>query len=165
LLVSTPTHLAALEDIQDSLKWLREVISGLPVEALDWVPSPGGNSITVLASHALPSSVYWMQAGSGMAPSHAAYVRDHRNRAFEQRGLSEGDLSSVIDRAATDVEAALRAGTGQHLAARFTLDDEPDEPPVSGATCLVHGASHLREHVGQAALMRDLWLPRATKRD
>lgn len=163
--MSTPTHLAALEDIQDSLKWLREVISGLPVEALDWVPAPGANSITVLASHAVPSTVYWVQAGSGKDPSHAAYVQNHRKRAFEANRLTELDLRSLIDQAEADAEAALRDGTDQHLTARFTLDDEPDEPPVSGATCLVHGASHLREHVGQAALVRDLWLARATEQD
>jgi uncharacterized damage-inducible protein DinB len=163
--MSTPTHLAALEDIQDSLKWLREVITGLPVEALDWVAAPGANSITVLASHAIPSTVYWMQAGSGKNPSHAAYVRDHRNRAFEAKRLSEADLLSLIDRAEADAEAALRDGVDAHLAARFTLDDEPDEPPVSGATCLVHGASHLREHTGQASLTRELWLAQAAQRD
>jgi uncharacterized damage-inducible protein DinB len=161
--MSTPTHLAALEDVQDSLKWLREVISGLSAEALDWVPAPGTNSITVLASHALPSSVYWMQAGSGRDPSHAAYVQHFRNQAFDTKGLAEGDLASLIDRAQADAEAALRSGTDSQLAAQFTLDDEPDEPAVTGATCLIHGASHLREHIGQAALLRDLWLARATK--
>ena len=163
--MSTPTHLAALEDIQDSLKWLREVIAGLPVEALDWVPAPHANSITVLTSHALPSNTYWMQAGSGQRPSHAAYVSNFRNQAFDAKSLSESDLVSLIERAERDAEAALRQGTVEHLADHFTLDDEPDEPPVSGATCLVHGASHLREHVGQAALMRDLWLARAAQQD
>ncbi|MEX0781193.1 MAG: DinB family protein [Dehalococcoidia bacterium] len=163
--MSTPTHLAALEDVEDSLKWLREVISGLPMEALDLVPAPGANSITVLVSHALPSTVFWVQAGSGKAPSHRAYVKNHRNQAFEKSGLSEADLIRVIDSAGRAAEAALQDGSEAHLAALYEHDDEPDEPPVTGATCLVHGVSHLREHVGQAALMRDLWLARATKQD
>jgi hypothetical protein len=98
-----------------------------------------------------------------MEPSHRAYVQDHRNRAFEAAGLGEGDLVGLIERTERDVEATLREGKGVHLDARFTLDDAPDEPPVTGATCLVHGTSHLREHVGQSALTRELWLALATE--
>ncbi|HEX6031091.1 MAG TPA: DinB family protein [Tepidiformaceae bacterium] len=156
--MSTPTHLAALEDIQDSLKWLREVVTGLPVQALDWVPAAGANPITVLASHAIPSTLYWAEAGSGKSPSHRAYVENHRRAAFETNGLTSEDLLARIEQAEAAVEAALRDGREEHLVERFSLDDEPDEAAVSGATCLLHGASHLREHVGQAALTRDFWL-------
>ncbi|MGH2607962.1 MAG: DinB family protein, partial [Tepidiformaceae bacterium] len=143
--MSTLTHLAALEDIQDSLKWLGEVITGLPVDALDWVPSRGANSIAVLASHAVPSTVFWVLAGSGKNPSHAAYVRDHRTRSFQVRDMSDASLLSVIHRAAAEVEAVLRQGTEADLAAPYAHDDEPGEQPVTGVTGLVHGASHLRE--------------------
>lgn len=162
--MSTLTHLAALEDIKDSMKWLREVVAGLPVEALDWAPASGTNSIAVLLSHALPSTVFWVQAGSGKAPSHRAYVENYRSKAFERRGLSERDLLALIASAESQVEDVLRGGTEEHLRAQHQHDDEPDEPPVSGASCLVHGASHLREHAGQAALLRDLWLAGAAER-
>ncbi len=63
--MSTPTLEAALDDPRDSFRWLEEIVTGLSVEAQDWVPAPGINSITALICHALPSTRYWMPARSG----------------------------------------------------------------------------------------------------
>ena len=40
--------------------------------------------------------------------------------------------------------------------------EQTDVPTRTGLECLFHALAHLREHVGQAQLMRDLWLARAT---
>jgi uncharacterized damage-inducible protein DinB len=158
--MSTPTHLAALDDILDSLRWLRESVAGLPVEALDWSPGPDSNSITVLVCHALPSARFWVRAGSGENPSHREYAETERREAFEMRGESERFLLDMLTNYEADIGVALSKGTEEHLAATYIMDDEPDEEQ-SGPYCLVHAASHLREHAGQVALTRDLWLGRA----
>jgi hypothetical protein len=159
--MSTATHLATLEDIQDSLKWLRESIAGLPPEGLNWAPAAGTNSIAVLVRHALPSTAFWGAAGGGRTPSHRTYVEDERTPAFLAAAETEESLRALIDRVERELDAVLRHGKDEHLDVQVLMDDEPDEPPVSGAYCLVHAASHLREHAGQVALTRDLWLARA----
>lgn len=160
--MSTPTHLAALDDIRDALNWLRETVAGLPVEALDWPPGPGTNSIAVLGRHALSSTVFWASAGTGQDPSHRAYVQQERLPAFESRGMTARSLSAEIDETLKKLDNILREGEEAHLRSMLSWP-ESDATPRTGAGCLVHAASHLREHVGQAALTRDLWLARATE--
>lgn len=159
--MSTRTHEAALEDIRDSFRWLREIVGDLPVEALDWAPAPGTNSITALICHALPSTRFWVRAGSGENPSHRAYVAHERTGQFERKGEAARFHLDQLTNFEADIEIALRDRTDEHLAALFAWDDRPGEPPTTGAGCLLHAASHLREHAGQAALTRDLWLARA----
>ncbi len=159
--MSTPTHEATLDVIRDSLKWLRESLDGMPAQAVNWTPGEGTNSVAVLIRHALPSTVFWVRSGSGEYPSSRAYTAEERTPAFEATGETRQSLLRRVDEAERRIEATLRAGTEAHLAAQVVMDDEPDEPPMSGAKCLVHAASHLREHAGQAALTRELWLARA----
>ena len=162
--MSTPTHLAVHEDIQDSLRWLRDTVSGLPVEALDWQPGPEANSITVLVCHALWSTRFWVWTGCGRNPSHREYVETERAEAFRMRGESDRFLLGWITNIEADVGVAIRGGRDEHLTAEYPMDDaEPDDGARTGASCLVHAASHLREHVGQVALTRDLWLARRTE--
>ena len=161
--MSTPTHEAALADVRDSLSWLRQIITDLPVEALDWTPAPGTNSITALLCHVLPSTRFWVRAGSGHNPSHRAYVENERTGQFERKGESATFHIDQLVNFDADIELALRGGTEEHLAAEFAMDDEPGEAAKTGAGCLIHAASHLREHAGQAVLTRDLWLARATR--
>ena len=158
--MTTPTHEAALDDVRDSFSWLRETVVDLPPEALDSVPAPGANSITVLICHALPSTRFWMRAGSGMSPSNRSYVLNERAGQFERKGESSRYHLDSLTSFNADIEVALREGSEEHLAALFGMDDEPDEIPITGAHCLMHGVSHLREHAGQAALTRQLWLAR-----
>jgi hypothetical protein len=159
--MSTATHLATVDDVHDCLRWLRETISGLPVEGLDWAPAPGANSITVLTLHALWSTRFWVETGSGKGPSHRRYVKEERADAFRMRGESERFLQDWITNIEVDVEVASRSGRDEHLITEYALDDEGrDDIPRTGASCLVHAASHLREHAGQIALTRDLWLAR-----
>ena len=158
--MSTPTHEATLDDIRDTFAWLREIVTDLPVKALDWRPAARANSITALVCHALPSTRFWVRAGSGGAPSHRDYVKNERNGQFERKGDSARSHLDQLINFELDIEIALRNGTEAHLAMLFAMDDEPDELPVTGAYCLIHAASHLREHAGQAALLRDLWRER-----
>lgn len=161
--MSTPTHLAALDVIRDSMKWLRESLDGMPAEAVNWTPGEGTNSVAVLIRHALPSTVFWARSGSGENPSSQAYTAEERTPAFAATRETRQSLLQMIDDAERRIEAILRAGTEAHLAAQVVMDDDPDEPPISGAKCLVHAAAHLREHAGQTALTRQLWLARATR--
>ena len=157
----TPTHAATLIVLRESLTMLRDAVAGLPDEAADWRPVPGTNSVAVLLTHALTSSRFFLGNGSGRPGSIVHYRAEERARAFEASGLAIGELVRAIDAFIPEAEEILANGDAASLAG--VLDwraESPGEPTRTGVECLFRAVAHLREHVGQVQLMRDLWLAR-----
>jgi hypothetical protein len=143
-----------------SLDMLREALVGLPDAAAEWKPLPTANSLNVLVVHSLTSSRFFLGCGAGRALSRRQYLESDRVAAFEARGLPIAALVSAIDAAAAEFDALLAAAPADALAATVAWPDYPEER-YTGAECVIRAIAHLREHVGQVQLMRDLWLARS----
>jgi hypothetical protein len=157
----TPTHKVTNDVARQSFAMLKEAIAGLPDEAFDWTPAPNTNSLTVLTRHSIAASRFFFGVASGRPGSIAAYRRGDRAEAFRSQGGDAAGLTRAIDAFLPEMDSILTGGTEAHLGEMTGWPEEAPEVPVrTGAEILVSGIGHLREHVGQAQLMRDLWLAR-----
>jgi hypothetical protein len=144
-----PTIEAAREIFDESVDHLREAIEGLTPEALAWRPAgEESNPITVLAVHGMHSSRWWLTIARGLPLPE----RD-RPSEFEAESASDSELLSFVDEMAADCRARLDPGDVLDLTASRPL---PEGEPVSAAWALLHALEHLREHVAQAQLTRQL---------
>jgi uncharacterized damage-inducible protein DinB len=66
-------------------------------------------------------------------------------------------LRAALRSSLAEVESALGGAEAAALAAPAGWS-WPDGGRPTGAELLVHAVAHFREHAGQAALLRDLWL-------
>ena len=156
--MTTPLHQATLAVTNQSFAMLKEAIRDLPEEAFDWTPAPNTNSLTVLVRHCVAAARFFYGVASGIPGSVAEYRRGDRAEAFRAVGGDAQTLAKLIDDFLPEVERILGQGTAPHLFENYGWPEEaPDMPTRTGAEMLVSGAAHIREHVGQAQLMRDLW--------
>jgi hypothetical protein len=148
--MSDPTIEAAREIFDESVDHLREAIEGLSPETLNWRPAgEETNPIAVLAVHGMHSSRWWFTIARGLP-------LPERDRPSEFVAESGGDaeLLAFVDRMAEDCRARLDAEEPFDATASRPV---PDDEPVSAAWALLHALEHLREHVAQAQLTRQLW--------
>ncbi len=142
--------------IDTALSGLRELLQGLPLEALDWRPWDGANSLSVLVLHSVSSTRFWLKAAAGDAPSLAAYREGPRADAFAARGLSVDQLVTSLDELRRELPALVARLSEDSLAAMLRWPEDPSLS-LTGADALVRAYGHLREHLGQAELTRDAW--------
>lgn len=141
----------AREIFRDQHKWWREIVGDLDAEALNWRPGGETNSLAVLVAHAFDSERYWTAEAAGITLD-----RD-REAKFRTVARDDGDLLSIIDASAQDVDGFIERITAETL-----LSESVRRGTVrSGAWCLLHAIEHSREHTGQAALTRQLYEQRA----
>lgn len=146
---------ATLVVARESFAMLREALDGLPDEAMDWTPVEGTNALGVLTMHSITSTRFWIRAGIGDDVSFDEYRTQERAAAFESKGKDASSLVAAIDQCVQELERILQGADPAAVEATRW----PDDPSMTktGARCLVHAIGHLREHVGQAQLTRDLW--------
>ena len=130
---------------------IRQGLEGQAAEALNWRPTPDGNSIAGLLAHMLESSTFLLQLGLGNT------VPRDREAQFAATAPDAQALLARLDEAWPRLLEAARAYTPETLAASRELRGNP----VTGAWCLVHTCEHLMEHWGQIQLTRDLYATRA----
>ncbi len=140
---------AAREDIHAA-------IDGLPTDALNWRPAPEDtNSIAVLAIHSLTSTRTWL----AVAVDEPLPSRD-RDAEFEAIARKPAELLHFVD-SATAVCLALvdKSRTVDWSALRDAqpAPGDAETRQVFAAWALLHALEHLREHVGQMSLTRQLW--------
>ncbi len=140
---------------------MRAAIDGLPPDALNWRPTPDDtNSIAVLAIHSLTSTRHWL----AVAVDEPLPSRD-RDAEFEASARKPAELLHFVD-SATAVCLSLvdKDRTVEWSALRDHWDPKRDLQ-VFAAWALLHALEHLREHVGQLSLTRQLWEQRESRRD
>jgi len=152
-----PTYEAANYVLRDSFTMLSDALEGLPDAALDWTPVAGTSSLAVLATHSVTSTLFWVAAAAGASPEREEYIAKQRPAAFRTRGATAEELRERIASTISEVTRLLSQGTDVSLEAAMPWIEDGGRRR-SGAECLMHAVGHLREHVGQAQLMRDLWL-------
>jgi hypothetical protein len=151
--MSDPTIEAAREIFDESVDHLREAIEGLSPETLNWRPAgEETNPIAVLAVHGMHSSRWWFTIARGFPLPE----RDRPSEFVTETG-GDAELLAFVDRMAADCRAKLDADEPFDPTATRPV---PDDDPVSAAWALLHALEHLREHVAQAQLTRQLWQQR-----
>jgi hypothetical protein len=145
---------------RESFTMMRSALEGLPPEALAWKPAADANTISVLVTHSITATRFWMDAGAGRQRSIAEYRAGERAESFRTGGTGAAALQSQIDAYVSEMEAALGTATAADLVRVAAWPDVDDAPTASGYECLHRAIAHLREHVGQVQLTRDLWLSR-----
>ena len=147
-----PFLAAARTTFRQQRQAFETVIAGLPVDALDWQPTPDANSLTVLVTHAWGAAEAWTlrAAGREMARDRAAEFQAKADAAALQTLLTEGGAR---------IEAALGAIDATTLGrVRFGPSTQPSsDEEYTAAHCVLHAVEHAQEHLGQAYLTRQLW--------
>ena len=151
-----PTFEATLHVIRTSLNDLLAVIDDMPGEALDWTPAEGVNSVTVLTRHSLTAIIFLGGTAAGTSPDRRAYLSGERAAAFSAKDTAAASLRAEVAATLATTAANFEHGSDGALAAPASWA-WPDGRTPTGAELLVHSAGHLKEHVGQASLLRDLW--------
>jgi DinB superfamily len=145
-----PTIQAARDLFEEELADLRDAIDGLPGDALAWrPPADDSNPITVLATHGMHSTRWWVTIARGADLPH----RDRPSEFVAESGSAE-ELTAFVDAMADDCRARLDPDEGFDPDALRTV---PDDDPVTAVWALLHALEHLREHAAQAQLTRQLW--------
>ncbi len=140
---------------------IHAAIDGLPTDALNWRPTPEDtNSIAVLAIHSLTSTRTWL----AVAVDEPLPSRD-RDAEFEATARTPAELLHFVDSAtAVCLDLVSKERTVDWSALRRHWAQEQDVQPLA-AWALLHALEHLREHVGQISLTRQLWEQRESRRD
>jgi uncharacterized damage-inducible protein DinB len=147
-----PFLAAARATLRQQQRAFGDVIADLPIEALDWQPARGANSLAVLVTHAWGAAQAWTlrAAGREMARDRAAEFRAKANSAALHALLIEGGA-----RIEAALEAIDPATLGRICFGPSTQPSSDEEYTV--AQCVLHAVEHAQEHLGQAYLTRQLW--------
>lgn len=141
------TFLNLLRSTHDAAK---RAIAGLSPEALDWVPGPEMNSLTVLATHT--AGAERLLIGTMVGGKSTARVRDEE---FSASGVTVADLNRLLDEALAESEAVLASLKSEDLEKITRSPMSGREFPVSWA--LLHGLEHTANHVGHMEVTRQIW--------
>jgi uncharacterized damage-inducible protein DinB len=145
---------AARHLVGESLAEMEAAIQGLPVEALNWRPAAGTNSIAAIATHTVLATRLWLRMAMGMS-----LPERYRDAEFRAQPSDGDEFRQFVQRMSDDcLEALQSAEEVNWSASRETQGRGGDAPPeVAAAYALIHATEHLRGHVDQVALMRQLW--------
>ena len=136
---------------------MRAAIEGLPADALNWRPAGDDtNSIAVLATHSLTSTREWLSVAVDEPPPE----RD-RDSEFEASARDAGDLLAFTDGLFEDCLSLIGSSRTVDWAALRKHWDPGREIELFPAWALLHALEHLREHLGQILLTRQLWEARS----
>jgi uncharacterized damage-inducible protein DinB len=129
---------------------MNSAINDLPVEALNWSPGPGMNSVAALAAHTAGSERYWI--GDVVARDDS-----HRDRAAEFRTQAAGcaELTDRLEAALAHSRNVLRQLTLENLNEKRSVPS--DRRKVTVAWALVHALEHVAAHLGHLQMLHDVW--------
>lgn len=155
-----PIISAAMTVLDEILAELRPTIEGATPEALNWRPAGDDtNSVAVLAVHAMSSTRSWLSVAVGAPLPDRDRPAEFAARAQDAQAL----LAFVSERAEECATLLSNADVPDwgitrqtHARPRAGASEQ-----VSAAWALIHSIEHMREHVGQMALTRQLWEMRA----
>jgi hypothetical protein len=142
---------------QDYLSLLTEchegilkTLDGLPSAALDWIPGPETNSISVLVFHLTGAERYWI--GDVLAGEPSGRDRDSE---FKVRGVEGAALRQRLMDNLNYSRGVLEKLTLQDLEAERVAPKGGKR--VTGGWALLHALEHASQHLGHIQLTRQLW--------
>lgn len=148
-----------LHMIEDLRGQIRDLISDLPAEALNWRPLPGSddhamNSLAVMAAHVAGAEHFWIAEIVGGYP----ITRD-RPAEFAIEVDGPADLLRRLDEVGVET---------RDVFARLTLADldgrrEAWDRPVSVRWGILHVIDHTALHLGHMQITYQLWAQGVSK--
>lgn len=149
-------YLTTLSELRNQVKNLLE---GLPQDALDWRPIQGEgelatNSLAAIGAHLAGSESYWMKEIIGRQP-----IQRNREAEFATRGVEVAKLKARLDAAAKSAEEVLSSLTETQLEESRKFRDRP----VSVRWSILHVIEHIAVHIGHMQLTHQLWLAKPRK--
>ena len=127
-----------------------KALDGLPPAALDWIPGPDMNSISVLVFHLTGAERYWIGDVAAQDPTE----RD-RDAEFKVHEVEVDVLKKRLTDNTEYARIALEKFTIQDLEA--TRVSARDGREFTMAWALNHALEHSTLHLGQIQLTRQLW--------
>ena len=137
-----------LNNLQELHNEVAKTIEGLPLEALDWSPKPGVNSVTVLIVHLTGSQRFLFGEVIGGQDIH----RD-RDAEFLAKGIAPEALVQRLDDSLQYIEVALEGLTLADLERKSMFRTRE----VTVGWVIGHSLKHTAMHLGHIQVMRDLW--------
>src|SRR3990172_7653830 len=132
---------------------IRAAIDGLPPDALNWPPTGDGtSSIAAIANHALTSTRQWL-----CVAVEAPLPDRDRPTEFEYTARDAAELLALTDGLFEDCLSLVDKSRDVDWGALRKHWDPGRDIEVFAAWALLHAVEHLREHVGQMSLTRQLW--------
>lgn len=128
-----------------------KTITGLPQEALDWVPGKDMNSFCVLFVHSAAVERYWVGEVAGKMP-----MERDRAAEFQAKGLSEADLKQRMADSMAFIRQYLETVKLEQLEEVRTSRLHGDKE-FSVGYGLAHALEHTALHLGHAQMARQLW--------
>jgi uncharacterized damage-inducible protein DinB len=127
-------------------------VEGLRLEALDWTPGAGMNSLGVLVVHVAGSEKHWFGDIIAGQPS----GRD-REAEFRSRGVEAAVLTKRLDESLSYAREVVGRLGIDDLTAERAASGYRGERTMSVGSCLLHILRHAAEHAGHMQLTRQLW--------
>lgn len=145
------SYLGMIEDLRGQV---RNLVAGLPAEALNWRPIEGSdghatNSLAVLASHIAGAEHFWIGEVIGGRPP----TRD-RDAEFVTQAADTSDLTRLLE----EVEAETREVFSALDQADLDSAREARGRMVPVRWCILHVIDHTALHLGHMQLTYQLWL-------
>ncbi|MCA9958538.1 MAG: DinB family protein [Anaerolineales bacterium] len=140
-----------LERLTELHNGMETAVSGLPPEALDWVPGPEMNSLTVLVAHTAGAERYWIGDVAGQENSHRV-----RATEFEKTSLSESELKQLLRETLAHSRGVLARLTAADLEREY-VSAVHNGRSFRAAWALLHALEHTATHLGHMQLVRQLW--------
>lgn len=150
-----PLLVAARQILDQAVADAHSAIEGASVEDLNWRPTrEDTNSIAVLAVHAMGATRMWFSVALA-----APLPQRDREQEFAAAATGAADLLRLVNSTHTDCQRLLDDARVDDWAVMRRAHPRPDsstERQVTAAWALTHALEHLREHVGQMSLTRQL---------
>ena len=132
---------------------MRAAVDGLPPDGLNWRPAGDDtSSIAAIANHALHSTRQWLS----VAVEAPLPDRD-RPTEFDYAARDSGELLALVDGMFEECLALVDKSREVDWGALRRHWDATRDIELFAAWALLHAVEHLREHVGQISLTRQLW--------
>jgi uncharacterized damage-inducible protein DinB len=138
--------------ITSSIEQLLGSLDELSTEEMNWVPLPNANSLYVLATHTLGTTAENLLKVLCGQPVHR-----QREAEFAAQGTSTAQLHTQWESLRDEIRSQLEQLDDASLE---QVRQHPRRGNITGLEVLIIVARHCAEHMGQAALTRDLILTR-----
>jgi uncharacterized damage-inducible protein DinB len=139
-----------MERLQELHTDFEATISGLSIQALDWVPGADMNSLCVLVVHTVGAARFMMSDVVCQTPS----GRD-RAAEFTAHGLDEAALRQKLAENRAYIRQTLETLTLENLS-EMRLNPRNNRQQTVGDMVL-HVLDHTALHLGHAQITRQLW--------
>lgn len=149
-----PFYEALAERFHDLHTQIKHDLDSLPPQALDWIPGPEMNSVSVIITHLTGAERFLIGDVVMQNPSNR-----NRDAEFLVKGVAKTDLTRRLDDAEAYVTAAFE---------KLSLDDLSAERMhprhgnmVSVAWAILHALDHVAVHTGHLQVTTQLWHQRS----